>query len=57
MDGLILLQVLGRVVIEVVYGFESDVYGGVDDRNAILACGAEVLEAVVVVRSVAASGY
>jgi hypothetical protein len=56
MDGLILFQVLGRVVIEVVYGFESDVYGGVD-RNAILACGAEVLEAVVVVRSVAASGY
>lgn len=41
---------MGRwVVVEVVYGFESDVYGGVDERNAVLAFGAEEFEAVVVV--------
>lgn len=41
---------MGRwVVIEVVYGFESDVYGGVDERNTVLACGAEEFEAVVAV--------
>ena len=38
-----------RVVVEEVYGFESDVYTGVDERNDVLACGAKEFEAVVVV--------
>lgn len=35
-----------RWVIEVVYGAESEVYGGVDKRDALVGC-AEELEAVV----------